>query len=231
MNRPKLVVALVLLGCSGTETGNPGKSTAALSLGVTSSSPDVTIGSGASGVRVEGAWVSFSRIASTGCPASHGGELAPAFAVDLLDPDTALLDLDLGDQPLCGLELELAPAPMPAAPTTSSIALSGVRVDDAPFVITTPATLPIALQTTAEIDPGQHPALLLGFDLAVWLSGTDLAGVPLNPEGVAQLDGHADPAAVATFEAQVVLGAALYSDTDADGVLDDNERATPLSGH
>ncbi len=221
------LLALVVLGCSGTETGNPGKSTAALELDGHSTSPEVVLGPGAAGVRVESARLQVSTLTQTACDSGQVAVLAQGLAVDLLAQGQDLPQLRLAESALCALELSLAPGEQ----DPSTIVVSGLRADDAPFVIASPAQLAITLQPPAPLESTSHEALLFSFDVSIWLEGTDLAGVALDTDGVARIDGSLHPATVMTFDAQIALGAGLYPDLDADGNLDADEQQAPLAGH
>jgi hypothetical protein len=221
------LLAFVALGCSGTETGNPGKSTAALELDGHSTNPEVVLGPDAAGVRIESAWLRVATLAQTACDSGRVDVLARDLAVDLLAQDQDLPELQLAEPALCALELSLAAAEQ----DPSTIVLSGLRGDDAPFVIASPALLAITLQPPAPLESTSHEALLLSFDVSLWLEGTDLAGVALDTDGVARIDGSLHPATVMTFNARIAPSAGLYPDFDADGDLDPDEQQAPLAGH
>ncbi len=231
-----LALVLGLLGCGGTETGNPGQTTASVALAVHSTSPDVHVGPGMVGVHVESAWLKVSSISRSDCAAQEPHAISDGFVSDLVAGSDEVSDLDLGQEPLCTLELSLSPdAPPPSgAPPElelSSLVVTGTRDDGAPFVISTPASLPIILYAPEPIDATSYQALVLGFDLGTWFNGTDLNTVVLDDQGVARLDGSAHPSSVAAFEAQVPPGSALYADLDGDGALDADEVAHPLAVH
>jgi hypothetical protein len=152
--------------------------------------------------------------------------------VNLLDPGAELSDL-FSDEPWCGINLTLAPAGNLNSPAgelgAASILVTGTRLDGAPFVISSVATLPISLSAANVLEPLAYESVLLGFDVAVWLSGTDLEAIPLDAEGVARLDGAAEPGATTTFESRIPAGTGLYPDLDADRVLDADELLQPLA--
>lgn len=137
-------------------------------------------------------------------------------------------------------ERELSQQRFPPTPSQSSmkpgeqlsresVLVTGVRADSARFAILSPRTIPIVLKTRPGIDLANSDALLLGFDLGTWLSGTDLSVVPLDSDGFAVLDGTVEPDAVAVFENQIPAGAAIYRDVDGDGALDPEELSEPLT--
>jgi hypothetical protein len=189
---------------------------------------------------VEGAWLRFDRIATSSCPATSiaatGSSLiSGAFVVDLLDANAQFPDLTLATDPLCGIELTLASGatnaagPPPGPLGAASILVTGTRQDGAPFAISTSTTLRFTLLAPAPIDPAEYESVLLGFDVAVWLTGTDLAAVPLDAQGVARLDGALQPGSTTTFETQVPAGTRLYPDLNGNGALDANELTQPIA--
>ncbi len=229
------IASALLFGCSGTETGNPG-STASVALAVHSSSADISVGPGAGGVHVESAWLKVSSATGTTCDPHEARTISSGFVGDLVSGGDSLSNIDLGVDPLCALEFSLSldaipPAGAPPELETSSVVLTGTRSDGVPFLIAAPSLLPITLQAAAPVDPTGYDALLLAFDLAVWLEGTVLDDVVVDAQGVARLDGVAHPASVMTFQGQIAPGAALYPDLDADGVLDPEDLDHALAQH
>jgi hypothetical protein len=176
-----------------------------------------------------------SSASATDCAAHELGTISSGFVTDLVAGD-GLSNIDLGVDPFCVLEFSLSPDAVPPAGAppeleTSSVVLAGTRGDGAPFVIAAPSSAPITLQAATPVDPAGYDALLLAFDLAVWLEGTVLDDVVVDAEGIARLDGVAHPATVMTFQAQIAPGAALYPDLDADGVLDPEDLEHALAQH
>ncbi len=71
------------------------------------------------------------------------------------------------------------------------------------------------------------PRVLVGFDLAAWLAGLDLASATVDDEGVRVLSPERNPELLAEFEAALASGAALYRDADESGEVSSD--ASPIA--
>jgi hypothetical protein len=214
------LLATLLLGCTGTEIGNPGKTSIALGLSAYSSDVKIAAGGADTGVRVESAELQLVSLVANGCREAGSEAVPEPLDLDLLDPSTPPLTIPVPGAALCDVALDI-----------SSIVVSGFRADDAPFVVSSLATLSVALTATTAVDVSDGEGLLVGFDLGIWLAATDLSAVPLDTDGVARLDGAQHPVALATFEAQIAPGTNLYRDLDGNHVIDVHEAAEPLANH
>ncbi|HEV8244681.1 MAG TPA: hypothetical protein VGP93_02900 [Polyangiaceae bacterium] len=229
-----LLISLVLLGCSGTETGNP-SATSSLALVAQASDPSVAALGTGSGVRVASAWLEVSQITTSACGGTQQGEqvLASNFAVEVVSGAGNAPAL-AQTQAFCQVSVQAAaggvpPTGAPAELASAAMVVSGTRADGVPFTITSSSTPAVSLLASSAIEPSRYAALLFAFDVSVWFSATDLQAVPLDAHGIALLDGVSHPATLGGFDTQVALSAALFEDTDENGQLDDSERTHPLA--
>jgi hypothetical protein len=214
---------LSLVGCEGSETGNPSLGSLQMQL----RSTDETIASVVetdNAIHVEQLWLSISSVALVGCGVdaaevtlnreSITGDLAQGVAVG-----------DIPAAEYCGVRLLLAPASLPvtapgvAAP--ASIAVSGARADGVPFVVLSAAPLDVMVPGTA-FTVRENEAFLLAFDIAAWLRAGVLDGATLV-DGTAVLDGREHPSVTSVFESQLTV--TLHHDANANGVVDESEAA------
>ena len=219
-----LASVVSIVGCDGSETGNP--SIGSLQLGLRST--DDTIASVVdtdSAIYVEQLWLSVASIGLVGCAAGAPevtlnsenitGDLAQGVMVG---------DVPGGEYCSVHLRLELAELPIPppggvAGP--ASIAASGARADNVPFVILSAAPLDVSIPGPA-FTVGNEEAFLLAFDVAAWLRASVLDSATLV-DGTAVLDGREHPSMTSVFDSQLTV--TLHHDANANGVVDESEAA------
>jgi len=232
-----LLVALP--ACAGTETGNP-PLTAELTVDAHSREPArVAIDADATEATVEEVWVSVGPvrfIGDDGCDAPDDvmAQIGSIGTEDHADGTAARAAFETTERSFCTVEIELAAAaaPLPAgAPPElegATVVVLGHRPDDTPFIIVSTRTAPIAARAVSgrfPIEPGAD-GLFLGFDMATWLDGLDLAGATVGMDGRIVIDADDNPASSAAFESNLAPGVEIYRDQDRDAVPDE---AAPLA--
>jgi hypothetical protein len=235
--RTRLLLAALWLGvpgcASGTETGNPSL-TASLSFSAHSSKPNVVaVREGAAAVVVSEVWLSLGPVAlleGDDCAAGAGRYESAALGVgNHAAAQPGHTDLSAEASAYCSLELEFVPsvevpAGAPAALAGRSIAVAGELADGTSFLIVSgfEGRVPVlAVDTSFALSEGEA-AMLLGFDLATWLDGIDLAEVPREDDGSILIDAERNAELVTAFESALPNGLELYRDRDADGRLDED---------
>lgn len=227
-----LLLALATSGCFGTETGNP--SLALVSIDAHSSDPDsVSIREATGAVVVDQAWISFGAVALVpegGCPDTTGAlEGSVLGAGDHSEPGALSFEIELASTAsFCGLVAPFVPSdalPAGAPPELAgrALVLVGHLADDTPVrivsafegdvTVSDAGGAPFALETDSY-------GLLVGLDMARWVSGVDLAGAVREADGSIVLDDTRNTALRDALDARVPEGVELYRDEDADGVLD-----------
>jgi hypothetical protein len=206
-----LALALLLLGCDGTETGNP-SATLELRMRGHSSKPEVaSAGAGSGALAIERAQVTLDRLELVGC-GQTGSVAASDLAVDLLaDPAYELL-FDTSVIDYCGLRVGV-----------SSVDITAARSDGLPVELASTLAMELELVTSPPGTPFDASRLILGFDLGVWFDTIDVHGAPAGTDGVVRLDAMSNTALLTSFEARTNLALGLFLDNDADGQLDADE--------
>lgn len=224
------LAALGCAGCEGTETGNPFQ--VELRADAHSSDPDAVAVAEGGAVVVTEAWLALGpvRIAPTfDCVGTVAEESAEFGTADHAAGGAVLATFQVTEGGYCRLfvPFEPAAAPLPAgAPPElegSSVVISGeVTASGTPFRIVSTLEREVDVQSVDRgfaLGPDQ-PGLFLGFDVATWLGGVDLAGAELDGEGVAVIDQAQNADLLAAFEAALAAGVELYRDVDRDGSVD-----------
>ena len=210
---------VVALGCSGTETGNPGSQIELAISARTTDATRVSVGDQASALRVDSALISFHDIVVLSCSGEVTAELTNT-VVDLTESGAMQFSLDASSGEACGIRFDVAPAAGDAGLLGDySVVLGGVRSDGAPFEVDSLLETTITLSSTAGFDAER---LILAFDLAVWLDPDEVHGAVLH-EDVAQISDQANPELLAAIDARLELSAELFVDEDGDGQLDAGE--------
>lgn len=225
-------LSLALIGCaSGTETGNPSL-TVSLSFSAHSSKPDiVAVREGSAAVVVSEVWLSLGPVALVeGDDCALGSERFESAALGVGNHAAAQpghTDVKTEPSAFCSLELEFVssaeiPSGAPSALSGRSIAVKGELADGTAFLLVSgyEGHVPVrAVDTSFALSDGEA-AMLLGFDLAAWLEGIELATLSREDDGSILIDEQRNAALVAAFEAALPGGLELYRDRDADGRLD-----------
>jgi hypothetical protein len=210
---------LATLGCSGTETGNPG-SQVSLAISVRSSDEvKVSQSDAESALHVETALISLDNVQMIPCSGDASAHLG-ATIVDLTDDSPTDLTLEGTASEACGIKFDVAPPATDGSVLGEySLLLGGTRSDGTPFEVRSQLEHTVTLSADASFDPGH---LILAFDLAVWLDPDEVHGAVLHEE-IAQIDEQANPELLMSIEGRFDLGAELFVDADADGQLDSGE--------
>lgn len=212
------LTALGVLGCSGTETGNPGGQITLAISARTTDATRVSSSDGASELQVESARVSFRSIVLLSCSGeatAHWSDMA----VELTDADAMQFRVNATSAEACGLRLEVAPPEEDAALGEYSVLVGGARSDGTPFEISSKLETTVTLSSDTSFEAEQ---LILAFDLSVWLDPDEVHGAVLH-EDVAQISDQANPELLAAIDARFGLSAELFVDGDGDGHLDSDE--------
>ena len=227
------LAAALLVGCVGTETGNP-PLTAELTVDAHSTDPTrVAIDAPASDATVEGVWVSVSAVGFVGddecdAPADVMAQLTDLATEDHADQRVGRASFETTERSFCEARLELTPAVAPLPPGAppelegATVVLLGQR-GNVPFVIVSARADVVRVRAAGDrfaIDESQD-GLFLGFDVATWLDGVDLDSGVTGTDGRVLIGTGDNPALAAAFEANLPRGIELFGDADQDGVPDD----------
>ena len=197
MNRASLL-ALLLVGCGITETGNP-ELDASLFLRTTSSEPErIDVDAEPGATSVESVWLSVERlrfVRSDDCDTGVEQEIeAPAeFTTDAADPLPDPIAARLPADGYCRVRMRLdAIDDIGAAPDTlldHALLVTGERQDGVPFQIRVEDDIDIDIRTATPIALDEaNTSLVVAIDLAVWLDGVDLDTATIDGDGVIRVD-------------------------------------------
>jgi hypothetical protein len=140
----------------------------------------------------------------------------------------------------CAFELQLRSArgKVAGAPSElrgASIVIVGRRADGVRFVLRSRLDNALVLRAR-ELEgfavSGPRTHWIVGVDVARWMANVDLALADATGEGrqrEVRIDEKSNPDLLATFNANVEAGFALFDDRNADRTLDEAERAHPLA--
>jgi len=226
-------------GCTGTETGNPSFS-GRLGYDAYSSAPGVVALSAAlsgenerepsSELSVANAWLVLGDVElleGAEC-ASQGAHVHGLGAGDHAAGQAPSTEFELTAGRYCGVRLPLQvggsdiPAEAPESLHAESVVLRGQLADGRAFELHSRLQEELVLRATDgdfAID-GAHAAVVIGFDVASWLGGLSWQDADVASDGTVWVDADRNPDLLAQFEAALPDGVALFSDADADGLLD-----------
>ena len=236
------LLALVAVGCTVTETGNP-PFAAKMALTSHSTAPTVVAIAPATGASftVDSAWVTigdirFVRAAICDRPG----------ATEIDVPGPTVRDLALAASPIefavaaddyCRVRVPLeraeAPLPVGAPPELldASVVVIGRRSDGRTVLLRSRRTLEV--DTRSRGAPftlsSAESALLLSFDVSRWLAGVDLAGAVVGGDGRVVIDETQNVSQRNMFEDNIETALGLYRDGNADSRLDPDEAIAPLA--
>lgn len=223
---------VLLLGCVGTETGNP-PLTAELTVDAHSSEPErVAIRADAAQAVIDEAWIAlgaptFAGDADCAMP-DVPPQLEPLGTRDHAGSDFLQRSFDLTEREVCLVEVPLAvgvgpiPSGAPAELATASIVLLGRRADGAPFRVVYEGDATVRLSPVDETFEiaGDGAGLFLGFDVATWLDGVALDVAEVGADGTVIIDPAENVDLHRAFEANLARGVELYRDDDLNGMPD-----------
>lgn len=232
------LVALLALGCAGTETGNP-SFTGQISEAALASQPSVAaIGSSQGGAGVTTLWIAFGDLALARCTSGAQPEVfAPAPNVEnLLAP--APRTVALHGSSFCGLDPSLVPAtsPLPSgAPSDlagATLVVGGQRADGVPFLLVGNTTEPLSIADPHgfSVDTGAH-ALLLGVDVSALFASVDLASATTSSDGTIHITTNDNSALLHTATQNLPGALGLYEDKNHNGSFDPGELVPFATGH
>jgi len=209
-----------LEGCSGTETGNP--KPIAIELRFTAYSDDfsqVSVGLQGGALRVDHAFVMLDSVQLLPCSGSGKPLELSVGALELTERPSRVLVAESQDVDFCAARVLLTRGPADIAPELAgrSAVVEGVRADGVPFQIASELELTVELTSGPPASPFQS-RLLLGFNLAKWLSGVDVETAAAD-NGMVTIDSTHGVDALAVFDAQLKSTVALFDDADGNGQL------------
>jgi hypothetical protein len=208
--------ALTVTACGGPTVADLLDDEVTLSLSARSSQPElVALGESEGGLAVSRVVVRATSITFGSCRTGVSDLVLDARAYDLLAKDAPYETVSTAVTELCRVEVDLgarSESSIGGLPEAATVFVDGE--DELGAQLERSSERAFSLRFEAADGPFRPP-LLLSVDLAVWL-----ADLP-PPEAE-------EEATEATFVAQLVAASALYSDTDGDHLLDDDE-STPLA--
>lgn len=222
-----LVLAALLPGCGGTETGNPTLPATELRLSALSHDfNSVAIGTPGPGITIDTADVGLSEVRLLGC---NGAEplVFPPLDASLTSKPAVVLRAQGNAAEYCGARVTLSP-PAAGALGDRSVYVSGRRADGSAFELGSLLALSVNLVTNPPNTPFPAEKLILGFNFATWLGGVDVNGAAAE-NGLVTIDPTHNADVLADFDAQAPLAPALYDDSDGNGLLN-GDNQPPAAG-
>ncbi|MCA9612633.1 MAG: hypothetical protein H6721_04350 [Sandaracinus sp.] len=233
---PALGLVLTFASCVGTETGNPAVPTT-LTLALHSTNPSVVSVRGDQGLVVEDAWIHIAEISFTSaavCRAEDDDrevELPGPFFVELGDVAANLRDLLLRRSAYCGIEVDLERSPRqvpdvaPVELSRNTLVVRGRTAAGTPFVVVTQEEFELEIQSNDRpfsVDE-LSSRLVLSFDVARWFDGLDLDALTPGEGGRVHVTLFENEPTLRAFEANVEAAMELARDSNANGLLDDDD--------
>lgn len=236
--------ALALGACAGTETGNPSFE-GSLGYDAYSSAPRtvaLTAGNGDAvddGVRVDNAWlvlgdVQLLRDDACAQMQGNGTHVQGLGAGDHVGGQASATPFEASAGRYCGARLPFLhaagdlPNKAPDSLRDESIVLIGTLPDGRAYELRSALETSVLLRAAAsgfELD-AQHPGVLIGFDVAEWLSEMDWSQASAL-SGRVLIDAEHNDALLSAFERALPHGVALFRDANGDGMLDADH--TPIA--
>lgn len=230
--------ALAASGCLGSESGSPSFE-GELAYDAYSSEPAVAaLRAGEQGAVVTQVWlvlgdVTFVDNNHCGEPETAHGHADGLGAGDHAPKAAARTRFWLPIGEYCGLRLPLLraadddtlPAGAPDELRGHSIMLAGElpEQDGTPFAITSKLERTLSLvadHSSFELGP-DSARVLLGFDVAAWLDGIDLAAAPRDADGRIAISEDSSPELLQRFEDNLAQGVDVFLDPDGKGSFED----------
>lgn len=226
------VVVNLVVGCLGTETGNPPLDGTMSVNAHSSDSATVALRAPEGGAVVEELWVSFGDLEIRPCDGD--ALVVPEVGTGDHAGEAALSRAFLGDgRTLCEVLVGLvrwdgAAGDAPEAIRNRTVLVRGLDAASRPFelALATDASVRIDVEVPTALD-ADRAGLLVGLDVARWIGELDLASGELDVDGVLRIDETRNPTLRDAFVARFAEGFELYRDDDANGVADPGE---PLIG-
>ena len=209
------VAACATLACGGPSVGEILDQRLTVTLIATSSQPEVAVaGETQGGLAVQRAFVAASGMTLEPCAKDVAALVLDARGYDLLDAPSEEVTTGVADW--CGIELDVDPpsSSPKGVPKGSSLYVGAQTAEGAALEFASEGSH--ALRFQAAKGGFGSASLLLGFDLASWLTG-----LPFAEPDMAEAES-------ALLDSQLGASAALYADTNENGELDEEE-LTPLA--
>ena len=225
-------------GCTGTQTREPSFE-GELAYDAYSSDPALAaLREGEQGAVVTQAWlvlgdVTFVDNNHCAAPETAHGHADALGAGDHATKAAARTRFWLPFGEYCGLRLPLLrateddtlPAQAPEELRGHSVMLVGELPEQSgtPFVITSGLERTLSLvadHSSFELGP-DSARLLLGFDVAAWLDGVDLAAAPPDADGRIVISQDSSPELLQRFEDNLAAGVDVFLDPSGKGVIED----------
>lgn len=224
-----IAIGLLTSACVGTETGNP-SFTGELSYNTYTSAPAVAaLRAPAGGITVESAWLVLGDVRFVSADACEDPETAPVHAGGLgagdhaspVAPSSPIM-LESGDY--CSVRLPFERAGLgdvlgaPEALVGHSVLIDMTLADG------TPARILSAFEGEVAVDAlrsafalgVERSNLLLGFDVATWLSDIGVETAERSA-GAVEVSARQNPDVLAAFEANLATGTGLFLDPQGEG--------------
>lgn len=229
-----LVGALSCVACnSGTETGNPSLTGALSYTGYSSNPADYGVRDDGAVATVANAWLDLDsvRISPDGACGIDGGEAFSVPALGVGDHaagrhNSTAYAAKAGS--FCSVTLPFArvspsetTANLPDELRGNSLLITGKLADGTPFSIASSAIPVVELraETSGFVLAAGKDDVVIAFDFAAWLDRIDWAAVE-RLDGQIVISASSNGSSLATFEANLAAGVALYRDRDGDGLID-----------
>lgn len=202
--------------CGGPTVGEIVEQKITVTLSARSSQPQVAVvGDSQGGLSVKRAFVSANAMTLVPCDEDAGSIVLGARGYDLLaDPSE---EVTTAVPELCALQLDLDPvtdAATEGVPDGATLYAEADGADDVEHSFASERSYALRFESSNGNSLGS--SLLLGFDLALWLTGLPIAEPDMTD------------AETELFESQLRSAVALYADTNENQLLDDDE-ATPIA--
>lgn len=228
-----VLATISLIGCVGTDTGNPSLQS---SVGVNTRTSDPSVAALREGdaVVVEEVWVSFGEVGVLSEEECETAGAAQSVSLALGDhagePATFVtLTVPSGDYCAAVVSFATTEAPLPeGAPAQlegNSIVVVGRLPDGTVFRYVSSITDRFrlnALEGDAFELNEQASDLLLTMDVATWVGAVDIASATRLPSGDIELSNEHNPTHKQGFDQALPSGFELYFDLDGDGAIDDD---------
>jgi hypothetical protein len=227
-----LLCASLVYACAGTETGNPSFMGSLGYAAYTSDASVAALSKRDGAANVEQAWIVLGDVRfveGDACTSAENGELA-AKGIGIGDHATGHTersDLELPEGRYCGVSFPLivagkdvGTAPMQLA--RHSIVIVGKRDDGIAFELRSTLAKDLFLEAPRggfEMDDTDG-SVLIGFDVATWLSAVELDRADAGSDGSVLIDATHNPDLLDEFDRNVQRGVALYRDANASGKVD-----------
>lgn len=214
--------SLTALACGGPSVGEIAEQRVTVTLNAMSSQPSVAaVDTASEGLSVKRAFISASAMTLVPCSDDAASIVLAARGYDLLDSPSEEVTTAVTE--LCTVQLDVDPVSDAATEgVPDGATLYAEAKDSSSQALSFVSERSHALRFEAKRGATLGPSLIIGFDLALWLTG-----LPLPPdEAMPPTDMSAAESDL--FDSQLRSAVALYADSNENQRLDDDE-ATPIA--